>query len=134
MPISRTLATVVLAFSLLAAACSDDAPTGVIFGEGEVPETVSESFPIPENARIGSTLINYDLGETEMIMIVPAAGPAVVAFYETNLPNAGYTIESSEGNQAEWKILFSDDEVEGSMTLAVGGVDVTQVATEFIET
>lgn len=133
MAILRSLVVVVLAFSLLAAACSDDAPTGVVFGEGEVPETLPDDFPIPDNAKINSTLIDYDRGVTEMLYVIPAALAAVVAFYESNLPNAGYTIESSDGSRAEWIIAFSDADVEGTLVLEVGGPEITSAVVRFTE-
>lgn len=129
----RSFVIVVLAFSLLAAACSDDAPTGVVFGDGEIPETMPAGFPIPENAKIGKTLIDYDRGTTEVLAIVPAQVGAVVAFYETNLPIAGYTIESSDGNVAQWDITFSDDDVVGSVILRVGGSEITQAVVQLTE-
>ena len=134
MAILRTFTIVVLAFSLLAGACSDDAPTGVVFGDGEVPETVPEDFPIPEGANIGSTLIDYDNDIAEMAMIIPAAIPAVVAYYETNLPTAGYTITSSAGTQAEWTIEFNDNDVAGSVVMRVGGPDLTSAVARFTAT
>ena len=129
----RSFVIVVLAFSLLAAACSDDAPTGLVFGEGEIPETVPDDFPIPEGANVGSTLIDYDRGKTEVLAIVPAEMDAVLRYYETNLSNAGYTIESSDGNQAEWEIAFNDDDVDGTVLLKVGGAEITQLAIELTE-
>lgn len=129
----RSFVIVVLAFSLLAAACSDDAPTGVVFGDGEIPETMPAGFPIPENAKIGKTLIDYDRGTTEVLAIVPAQVGAVVAFYEMNLPIAGYTIESSDGNVAEWDITFSDGDVVGSVILRVGGSEITQAVVQLTE-
>jgi hypothetical protein len=133
MALLRSFVVVVLAFSLLATACSEDEPTGVVFGEGEVPETVPDDFPIPDDARIDSTLIDYDRGVTEMLYIIPAEIPAVVGYYETNLPNAGYTIESSEGTLAEWTIVFSDADVDGTVVLRVGGVEITQTVARFTE-
>jgi hypothetical protein len=140
MALFRTFVIVVLAFSLLAAACSDDAssedsdsPTGVVFGDGEVPETVPEGYPIPEGARIGSTLIDYDNGVTEMLMIIPAPVPAVAAFYEVNLESAGYTIESSEGTEAAWDIVFRVGDVDGELTLRAGGAEITEAAVRFTE-
>ncbi len=129
----RSFLIVVLAFSLLVAACSDDAPTGVVFGEGEIPETMPDGFPIPEVAKVGNTLTDYDGGKTEVLVIVPAAMDAVVAYYETNLPNAGYTIEASDGNLAEWDISFSDDDVDGMVILRFGGPEVTQMAVQLTE-
>ena len=129
----RSLAFVVLAFSLLAAACSDDGPTGVVFGEGEVPETVPDGFPIPDDSKVGKTLIDYDRGNTEVLAIVPAEMTAVVAYYETNLPNAGYTVESSDGNVAEWDIAFSDGDVDGTVILKVGGPEITSAVVRFTE-
>lgn len=133
MALLRSFVIGVLAFSLLAAACSDDAPTGAVFGDGEIPETMPDGFPIPENAKIGKTLIDYDRGTTEVLAIVPAQVEAVAAYYEANLPNAGYTIESSDGDTAEWDITFSDEDVAGSVILRVGGAEITQAVIRLTE-
>ncbi len=133
MALLRSFVLVVLAFSLLAAACSDEAATGVVFGEGEIPETLPDGFPIPDDARIDSTLVDYDRGVTEMLCVIPAEVPAVVAYYETNLPTAGYTVDSSDGNLAEWSIAFSDADGDGTLVLRVGAVDVTQAVVRFSE-
>ena len=129
----RSLLVVVVAFSLLAAACSDDAPTGVVFDEGEVPETVPDGFPVPEEGRIGTTLVDYDRGVTEMVLIVPAEVAVVVAYFETNLPSAGYTIESSDGDLAQWNMTFSDNDVDGLVELQAGGTGITQTVVRFTE-
>jgi hypothetical protein len=130
----RSLVIVVMALSLLSAACSNDAPTGVVFGEGEVPETFPDGFPIPEESRIDSTLIDYDRGVAEMLLVIPVEVAAVAAYYETNLPNAGYTIESSEGNLAQWTLTFSNDDVDGAVELSAGGVEITRTLVRFTET
>ena len=134
----------VLALALVGAACSDsdgdavpaddgttsttaapspdqNADEQVVFGQGEAPATVPDDFPIPEQAVIGSTMIDRNRDLTEMITTYPAEVPAVVQFFEQNLPALGYTIDSSSGTDANWEIAFSSETHTGEIVLAVGG-------------
>ena len=70
----------------------------VVFGRGSVPETVPESFPIPDEAVVGATLVDATRGLTEMILTFPADTAAVVEYYEENLPSRGYQITDSDGH------------------------------------
>ena len=62
---------------------------------------------------------NRDL--TEMITTYPAEVPAVVQFFEQNLPALGYTIDSSAGSDANWEIAFSSESHTGEIVLAARG-------------
>ena len=59
-----------------------------MFGRGSVPDTVPQSFPIPDEAVVGATLVDTNRGLTEMILTLPATVDAVVTYYEENLPSA----------------------------------------------
>jgi hypothetical protein len=131
-----SLIAVVLAIGVVLAACSGDtsdtttttataAPGGssedaIVFGKGELPETVPADFPIPEQAVVGSTLIDRNRGVTEAVMTFPANIDAVKSFYETNLDALGYTVESSTGSGTEWRIAFVKDAMTGEIALLVG--------------
>jgi len=104
-----------------------------VFGRGSVPETVPESFPIPDEAVVGATLVDATRGLTEMILTFPADTAAVVEYYEENLPSRGYRITDSDGTETEWGIDFSNDAVEGVMSVQTGGSGVAAAAVQFTE-
>jgi hypothetical protein len=84
--------------------------SSVVFGRGSVPETVPSTFPIPDEAVVGATLVDANRGLTEMILNFPADVDAVVAYYEEILPARGYEIGASAGTETDWQI---DGEGEG---------------------
>ena len=92
-----------------------------------------ESFPIPDEAVVGATLIDAARGLTEMILTFPADTAAVVAYYEENLPPRGYQITDSDGSETEWRIEFADDVVDGVMSVQTGGSGVAAAAVQFTE-
>ena len=101
---------------------SDD----VEFGRGLLPATVPADFPIPDQAVIGSTMIDRNRDLTEAVVVYPSDVPEVVRYYETNLPELGYTIEESAGTDANWTIDFSNGDSTGELRLSVGGGSLTQ--------
>jgi len=135
-----SLIAIILALAVVLVACSGDSsettsttsttattttPGGssqdaLVFGKGELPETVPADFPIPEQAVVGSTLIDRTRGVTEAVLTFPANIDAVKSFYETNLDALGYTIESSSGSGTEWRIAFVKDSMTGEVVILVG--------------
>jgi hypothetical protein len=111
---------------------SSDDGQALVFGSGEVPSTVPVDFPIPEEAVIGSTMIDRTRGRTELITTYPANVPDVVEFYETNLPARGYAVDSSSGTDAKWIIDFSSGETTGQVVIATGGSGLSQGTLVFI--
>jgi hypothetical protein len=121
--------------ALVAAACggssedttatADADASGVVFGRGSVPDTVPDSFPIPDEAVIGATLIDTNRGLTEMIITFPASVEAVVTFYEVNLPLSGYEITSSDGTDGEWAMEFNGEGIDGVIRIKAGGSGVS---------
>ncbi|MGB5533588.1 MAG: hypothetical protein WBN71_10835 [Acidimicrobiia bacterium] len=105
----------------------------LVFGRGSVPETVPLSFPIPDEAVVGATLVDADRGLTELILTFPAGTPAVVDYYEENLPLRGYQITDSRGTETEWRLDFSDDVVDGVVSVQAGGSGVAAAAVQFTE-
>lgn len=105
----------------------------VVFGRGAVPETVPGSFPIPEEAVVGATLVDAGRGLTEMILTFPAGTAAVVDYYEVNLPPNGYTIVDSQGSETGWRIDFADDTTDGVVTVQTGGSGVAAAAVQFTD-
>ncbi len=129
-----TVIVPVVLLALAAAGCSGDDATptttvaqdDVVFGQGSVPETVPDDFPVPAQAVIGSTLILRSAGKTEMIVRLPAAVAAAVAYYEDNLAARGYTVSESAGNENDWQMVFARDGLSGTIDFSLAGVDLTQ--------
>jgi hypothetical protein len=119
-------------------ACSDDG-TGtsgdgeVIFGSGEVPETVPADFPVPGEAVIGNTLIDEPRGRTEMVLRISAPPDAVAQYYELNLERAGYAVSSSTAADGSFDIEFSKDGLDGSVDISQAAQDVAQAVVQFTE-
>lgn len=105
----------------------------VVFGRGSVPVTVPETFPIPGEAVVGATLVDARRGLTEMILTLPADTPAVVDYYEQNLPSNGYTIEGSDGSETDWRINFSDPVVDGVLSVQTVGNGIAAATVQFTE-
>ena len=147
--VRRVMIALVAAVALLAAACTSDDPAEtttttvasaiedpttttadtsndpLVFGNGTVPDTVPEGFPIPEEARVGATMIDRVNGVTELVVVYPAQIEDVVDYFETNLPATGYTVDSSEGTDGRWTITFSGP-ATGEVLLDNAGSGVTQ--------
>jgi len=139
---SRQIAIVLVAVSVgyIAAGCgqstaetSTTTESDVVFGRESVPESVPDSFPIPDEAVIGATLVDTSRGLTEMILTFPAGTSSVVQYYEENLPPRGYEITKSEGSETEWRIDFTDENVDGVIRVQTGGIGVAAATAQFTE-
>ncbi len=97
----------------------------VVFGRGTVPEVVPDSFPIPDEAVIGATMVDTNRGLTEMVITLPAPLDAVVTYYEDNLPLSGYEITSSDGTDGDWAMEFNGEGVDGEIRIKAGGSGVS---------
>ena len=124
---------VFLAVAFIATACDGSShettttiadPSDVAFGRGSVPESVPDSFPVPDEAAVGATLVDLNRGLTEMILTFPANVDAVVDYYEENLPARGYEMTVSDGTDAEWLIEFDGDGVRGVIRVKAGGTGI----------
>jgi hypothetical protein len=134
------IALVVVSVGYVAAGCGESSAettttveSDVVFGRGSVPETVPDSFPIPEEAVVGATLVDTSRGLTEMILTFPADTSSVVRYYEENLPLHGYEITRSEGSETEWRIDFTEEEVDGVIRVQTGGIGVAAATVQFTE-
>ncbi|MCP3975089.1 MAG: hypothetical protein GY720_11425 [bacterium] len=103
-----------------------DPNASIIFGSGSVPDTLPSDFPIPGEAVIGATLIDRNRSLTEVVMRVPAGVEAVAGFFDTNLANRGYTVESSAGDASKWELVVSGSGVSGTVAITLGTQDVSQ--------
>jgi hypothetical protein len=116
------------------AACGDDgsSTTGpaVSFGEGDVPPSFPEDFPIPSGAIIGSTLVDTINDRSEMEIRIGAAGQAVAEFYLEELPASGYEITSDTTETRLRMIGFADGDLVGAVVIAEADPSVTRAVIE----
>ena len=120
----------VLALLLVGAACGDDdGGTGtteaVVFGEGTIPESVPDDFPIPAGSVVGTTLVDKINNRTEFRLTIRADATSTVQFFQVGLVNQGYVIDSSTGNSTEWTVTFSNGELRGTIFTTPQGPGLT---------
>lgn len=77
-----------------------DSKTGatVDIGSNSVPEDFPKDFPLYKAAKVTSSLSGAQAGKSNgywLTMSTPDAADKVVSFYKTELPNAGWTVEST---------------------------------------
>lgn len=100
-----------LALLFVVSACGDDEPAGttqaLTFGEGEIPSSVPDDFPIPAGSVVGNTMVDKVNNRTEFALTLRTDPTSAVQFFQVGLVNQGYVVDSSEGNQALWEIKFS---------------------------
>ena len=119
----------VLVMLVVTAACGDDEPAQptdpVTFGEGEIPSSVPDDFPIPAGAEIGTTLVDRVNNRTEFRLTVRSDPTSAVQFFQVGLVNNGYLVESSDGNQVQWEIVFSKgQDLSGSILFTAPANDL----------
>jgi len=132
----RTLFALVAVIAIATAACSGgsqetssavaDTSTTVElpdleFGRGVMPVSVPDTWPMPEQAVIGATMIDGVNGRTEVVATFPATVEEVVVYYTTNLPIVGFDITKSEGSDGDWTIEFSGNGVTGVANFKIVG-------------
>ena len=132
-PSRRVLLLVVVAVSVVISGCAsgaslppvDDLPA-LTFGTGDFPATIPEEFPLPEHASVGSTMVDGTRVRTEVVIIFGADAPQVVAFYEAELPDAGYEVSNSTTDGTQTDIEFTGNGIEGTMTIKAAGPGLSE--------
>jgi len=127
----RILIAVITVIAVFGAACTSGAtePTSVPstssttsfvlpeleFGRGSMPPSIPESFPTPEQAVVGATMMAGARNVTEVVLTYPADLAAVVAYYTNNLPVVGYEVGDSSGTGSTWSLTFSGEDLSGEI-------------------
>jgi len=139
----RTLAAAAIAIALLGAACSDgsttststaaaiDSPDEVVFSSGELPATIPDNFPLPAGSTVGSTMVVTDTGFTEVIVRVSAELGITAEFFEQNLDQNGFVVDSSNGEQDKWVIEFNLDGVKGTIDITEPQSGISQAVVRY---
>ena len=135
----RVLAVVVV--ELIGAACSDTEGTtttggvssadDVVFGEGELPETIPGEFSLPTGSAIGSTMVVTKTGFTEVIVRISAEPGISAEFFNQSLAAGGFAVDRSEADGAGWAIEFSLGSAKGTIDLTEPVQGITQAVVRY---
>jgi hypothetical protein len=127
-PKRKAFVVLVAALALVAAGCSDDGDsttTGaivssaddVVFGSGELPDTIPDNFPLPVGSSVGSTMLVTKTGFTEVVIRVSAELGVTVQFFDQALSAAGFAVDNSAADGDGWIIEFGVDDTRGSIDI-----------------
>lgn len=136
------IVAIVMAIAVLVVACggsnssdSDLPPADSLpdleFGRGEMPITVPENWPMPSQHSIGATMIDGTRVLTEVAYTAGGNVDAVIAFYESALPDAGYEIDTTKVSDTESDIAFEGNGIEGNLVLKQLAPSVTGATLRF---
>ena len=115
--LSRT-AAVLCAVSMLATACTGAADS--IVGN-PLPTGMPQDFPIPEGAVISEPVRLQNPAATQIAVALPLRRIEAVRFFNVELVNAGYVVDRSRETETGWEVLFSKDDLSGSIVIAGSG-------------
>ena len=134
----RILIALVVMIAVVSAACTSSNDTTapettttsfefpeLEFGRGVLPASVPASWPTPDQAVIGATMMDGGRRLTEIVVTYPANVSDVAAYYTTNLPVLGYEITSTSGSDGTMTIEFSGSGVSGTIMLTTGGTGLS---------
>ncbi|HSQ36402.1 MAG TPA: hypothetical protein VLS92_00745 [Acidimicrobiia bacterium] len=122
-PLLVPLAVLVLVAAL--GACKS--PQRVSVGEGDIPESVPDDFPIPAGATVGLSIVDREAHQTEFVLTVPQGVEEAAQYFLVNLVSSGYVVERSTGSDTRWDIRFSRDTLRGTFHIEEGGSAVSGV-------
>lgn len=118
------LIALLLAVSLVAAGCGDDDESPdepLVFGEGELPDSLPDDLPIPAGAAVGSTMVDHPASTTEVNLVINTDLTAAVSEFTVGLVNEGYVVDRSQEQAGQWLVEFSRDSLTGRMILIPSG-------------
>jgi hypothetical protein len=111
---------------------SVDSPDDVLFGSGELPETIPDEFPIPQGSAVGSTMVVTKTGFTEVILRISAELGISAEFFNQGLAQAGFTVAASAADAAGgWMIEFSDASSKGTIELTEPVEGISQAVVRY---
>ena len=125
---------ILVAIAFVGAACSDTTETttttgasstdDIVFGQGEMPDSVPDSFPLPQGSAVGSTMVIKD-GLTEVVIRVNADVGITAEYFAQGLEQGGFTIDLSEQTDDGWTIEFNYEGTKGTLDISApqgGGI------------
>jgi hypothetical protein len=111
--------------------CTVSGSEAVTFGEGEVPASIPDDFPVPDGAVVGSTMVDRTNHRSEFAFTLAQEATDVVDYYTVNLVSAGFVVDSSAGDTVSWRIEFSRGGLLGDMVIQPGGPGLSAVVASF---
>ena len=131
---------ILVAIALVGVGCSDTTETtttsgavsadDVVFGQGVLPDTIPEGFPLPAGSAVGSTMVINE-GLTEVVIRINAEQGSVAEFFNQGLPNGGFTVDRSEAVDKAWVIEFSDDAAKGTLDITEPQQGISQAVLRY---
>lgn len=132
------LIALVVVVTVISAACTSNDDVGapetsttvfafpeLEFGRGVVPASVPASWPTPEQAVVGATMMDGTRRLTEMVLTYPSNVSDVAAYYTTNLPVLGFEVTDASGSDGAATIEFSGNGISGTIKLTTGGTGLS---------
>ena len=136
----RILIIVAMAVAVVGAGCSDTSSTtttagsvdtdDVVFGQGVLPDTIPDAFPLPAGSSIGSTMVIKG-GLTEVVIRISAAQGIAAEFFNQALPGEGFTVDRSEADDSGWVIEFSDGDAKSTLDITEPQQGISQAVLRF---
>ena len=88
---------------------------GTTFEEAELPEDFPPSFPIPDDARIGSNVGMDGEDEFRVFVSLTTTLDDALTNYRSELPARGWTIVSEEATNRGTEMAIRNDDYEGEL-------------------
>ncbi|HUU61016.1 MAG TPA: hypothetical protein VMX37_01320 [Acidimicrobiia bacterium] len=95
-------------------------PERLSVGEGEIPESVPDDFPVPADATVGASVVDREKHATEFSLDLPRGVEQAAEYYLVNLVSSGYVVETSAGDATRWNIRFSRETLRGTVRIEAG--------------
>lgn len=134
-PVLMAAAAVAVAVLTGCAATTEPTATSVsgpvVFGTGDLPDTLPEDFPIPVDASIGTTMVDGDRNLTEVALQARGSTEQMVAYYERSLEAQGWDVPRSEAAGIGWEIDFARGEASGLIVIEEPEPNISRIVIEF---
>lgn len=134
-----TLRLLGLALALLAGGCGGESATttaaddaeGVVFGSGELPETIPAEFALPAGSSVGSTMVVSSTGFTEVVVRVGADPAITMRFFVQELAEAGFNVDGSSDEDGISLIQFSAADAKGTIDITEPQPGISQAVVRY---
>jgi hypothetical protein len=137
----KVVLVAVVALAIVVTGCSKSSETttsagasssnDVVFGQGELPDTMPAGFPLPQGSSIGSTMVVPKTGFTEVVVRVGAEQGVTAEYFNEALSQAGFTVDQSAADGEHWLIEFSDDSAKGTIDISTAVQGVAQAVVRY---
>ena len=137
-----TLVILGILIAITFAACSDNGGVAtttaagagaddVIFGSGDLPETIPAEFPLPSGSVVGTTMVVASTGFTEVIVRVNADSGTVAEFFDQELLQAGFNVTGSSDEGDVRLFEFSQASAKGTIDISEPQPGISQAVVRY---